>query len=317
MPLMVVTYNTLPPNLLMGFNENCEVLNTAEANRAKKKMTCRRPGAEPWAVFRFHYRTPQAIIEIGMETTFDNTWRKNEGKDPVKLAIPELPHLLVTPKPTKGDGEGSFDRQSSLVSSPAVPKTPTTCTKQEHTPMARSLSASRPTINLQHPEATTMKMEGNTSISHPHQFSSGMPSSSVPNLFEGNKATEIMDETQQVPISLKRRADLTPPQSPALKLSKNMTLDSLPSHPLSPTPILSQSPLSKRSSDAHRRIKQARLKRTELAIKHKEVEESLSPFLREIEELERLAVAEEQQTANEEDHLQDTVDLLRSFQTRG
>jgi hypothetical protein len=51
------TYKMMAPDFKMGFEENCAILDNRTANRQKKHMDMKRPGDEPWAIFRFHYRS--------------------------------------------------------------------------------------------------------------------------------------------------------------------------------------------------------------------------------------------------------------------
>lgn len=53
----VETYKDLPPQFHMTFEKNCSALDGRKANGEKKKVYAKRPGTEPWAIFRFHYRS--------------------------------------------------------------------------------------------------------------------------------------------------------------------------------------------------------------------------------------------------------------------
>jgi hypothetical protein len=50
-------YRRIEPTLRMEFEENCAPLDKSKANRKQRRMGARRPGTEPWAIFRFHYRS--------------------------------------------------------------------------------------------------------------------------------------------------------------------------------------------------------------------------------------------------------------------
>ena len=50
-------YYKIAPQHMMKFEENCVTLDNRQANKAKRAMNSKRPGAEPWAIFRFHYRS--------------------------------------------------------------------------------------------------------------------------------------------------------------------------------------------------------------------------------------------------------------------
>lgn len=53
----LATYKDVPPQFYMTFETNCSTLDGAKATRERKKVYARRPGKEPWAIFRFHYRS--------------------------------------------------------------------------------------------------------------------------------------------------------------------------------------------------------------------------------------------------------------------
>jgi hypothetical protein len=53
----VASYKDVVPQFQMAFEKNCSTLDGFRANREKKKVNAKRPGKEPWAVFRFHYRS--------------------------------------------------------------------------------------------------------------------------------------------------------------------------------------------------------------------------------------------------------------------
>jgi hypothetical protein len=55
--LRVATYKLLPPTLQMTFEKDMKPLEGRQLNQEKRKMEARRPGTEPWATFRFHYRS--------------------------------------------------------------------------------------------------------------------------------------------------------------------------------------------------------------------------------------------------------------------
>jgi hypothetical protein len=51
------TYNKIVPTFRMAFEENCASLEKTKASRELLQMEARRPGTEPWAIFRIHYRS--------------------------------------------------------------------------------------------------------------------------------------------------------------------------------------------------------------------------------------------------------------------
>jgi hypothetical protein len=50
-------YQQIEPTFRMVFEENCSSLENNKLTREQRRMAARRPGTEPWAVFRFHYRS--------------------------------------------------------------------------------------------------------------------------------------------------------------------------------------------------------------------------------------------------------------------
>lgn len=51
-----VTYARIAPSFQMTFETNVAPMEKPKANKEKKHMEAARPGTEPWAIFRFHYR---------------------------------------------------------------------------------------------------------------------------------------------------------------------------------------------------------------------------------------------------------------------
>jgi hypothetical protein len=52
-----ISYKLLPPTFRMTFERNAALLDNVNANREKRRIDATRPGTEPWAIFRFHYRS--------------------------------------------------------------------------------------------------------------------------------------------------------------------------------------------------------------------------------------------------------------------
>jgi hypothetical protein len=79
-------YRRIEPTLRMEFEENCAPLDKSKANREQRRMGARRPGTEPWAIFRFHYRsegefsswliTFQLLIGLQRQSLY-TTWSKH------------------------------------------------------------------------------------------------------------------------------------------------------------------------------------------------------------------------------------------------
>ncbi|KAF2630893.1 hypothetical protein BU25DRAFT_455948 [Macroventuria anomochaeta] len=137
----VASYKDVPPQFHMTFEKNYSTLDGARGNRERRKVYAKRPGNEPWAIFRFHYRTkgmfqlpnrevaltvvPESILDKKMELTFDPADKAFTKKEPHALELEPVPTLLLGSKPAgKNDGENSV-----RTSSPAPPDTPATPTK--------------------------------------------------------------------------------------------------------------------------------------------------------------------------------------------
>lgn len=61
------SYKDVPPQFHMIFEENSATLEGASGSREKGKMNRKRPGAQPWAIFRFHYRTEGKLTNRGQQ----------------------------------------------------------------------------------------------------------------------------------------------------------------------------------------------------------------------------------------------------------
>lgn len=51
------SYKLIPPSFQMMFDKNSTPIDSMRISREQRKMASLRPGAEPWAIFRFHYRS--------------------------------------------------------------------------------------------------------------------------------------------------------------------------------------------------------------------------------------------------------------------
>ncbi|KAJ4984490.1 hypothetical protein SVAN01_10042 [Stagonosporopsis vannaccii] len=121
----VATYKDVPPQFHMKFEKNCSTLDVRKAKGERKKIYSNRPGTEPWAIFRFHYRTEESIIDQNMGLTFDPTDKSNAKKEAHTLDLEPVPMLLLGSRPaSRHDGESSM-----RTSSPPPPDTPLTPVK--------------------------------------------------------------------------------------------------------------------------------------------------------------------------------------------
>lgn len=51
-------FKTIRPTLQMAFEQDSAILDSNSITRKQRKIDQPRPGKGPWAIFRFHYRTP-------------------------------------------------------------------------------------------------------------------------------------------------------------------------------------------------------------------------------------------------------------------
>lgn len=66
-------YKDIAPQYQMTFEKNCSTLEGSKANREKKKINAKRPGTEPWAIFRFHYRSKGEFHRLELKITLTST----------------------------------------------------------------------------------------------------------------------------------------------------------------------------------------------------------------------------------------------------
>ncbi|KAH5259740.1 hypothetical protein HBI71_114180 [Parastagonospora nodorum] len=125
------TYKLIAPTYQMDFEKNAAPLEDGELKREHRKMNTKRPGTEPWAIFRFHYRSKDAIIEYKLGRTYDP--RSKDKPEPYTLNLEPVPPLSVGIKPQKDDGTSSTHTSSPA---PDVPLTPTNAPQKG--PVAKS-----------------------------------------------------------------------------------------------------------------------------------------------------------------------------------
>jgi hypothetical protein len=51
------SYKLLPPTFRTTFERNCAPLDRLKTGLQQRRVNASRPGTEPWAIFRFHYRS--------------------------------------------------------------------------------------------------------------------------------------------------------------------------------------------------------------------------------------------------------------------
>lgn len=148
----VVSYKDVPPQFHLTFEKNCSTLDNAKGNRERRKVYGKRPGSEPWAIFRFHYRSKgkihvsgrrvtltiilESILDNKMELSFDPTDKAFAKKEPHALEFEPVPMLLLGSKPAgKNDGDESVRTTSSVPGD--APSTPTNGAKKPQSAQVR------------------------------------------------------------------------------------------------------------------------------------------------------------------------------------
>ncbi|KAF1914952.1 hypothetical protein BDU57DRAFT_308819 [Ampelomyces quisqualis] len=114
------SFKLVPPTFNMVFEKNSAPLEKHKSNKEFRKMVSKRPGTEPWAVFRFHYRSQEAITAQALKMTYDPTSKTQ--LEPHTLDLEPVPSLFVGAKPD-GDDEDDSTRTSPVAPSD-VPTTP-------------------------------------------------------------------------------------------------------------------------------------------------------------------------------------------------
>ena len=58
------SYKKVPPTLKMSLEENIAPLEGTQPGLHKRRADAKRPGPEPWAIFRFHYRSEGQLLKL-------------------------------------------------------------------------------------------------------------------------------------------------------------------------------------------------------------------------------------------------------------
>ncbi|KAF3034680.1 hypothetical protein E8E12_004042 [Didymella heteroderae] len=121
---LVANFKDVAPQFQMAFEKNCSILEVGKNKREKKKVHAKRPGTEPWAIFRFHYRTKDSIEANKMQMSFDATEKAPAKQEAHPLELDSVPPLVLGTKPAgKNDGDNSVRTSSPPPAD--MPSTPT------------------------------------------------------------------------------------------------------------------------------------------------------------------------------------------------
>ncbi|RAR15926.1 hypothetical protein DDE83_000723 [Stemphylium lycopersici] len=191
-----VHYKRIPPTFQLDIEKNSAPLGKPADNGHRKKMNQSRPGKEPWGIFRFHYRSKEALDEHRLICTYDPL--SKEITEPRVLSLEPVPRLEVGAKPPK-DEEDTSTRSSS----PFPPATPCAPAKS----VDRSRKSSTPAKIPLDPKASltatkmssTMEQSVSTFPGKITESNSGNPTSPTPR--EGNTEEGFQVKTSAKPAA--------------------------------------------------------------------------------------------------------------------
>ncbi|KAL6708696.1 hypothetical protein ACN47E_002392 [Coniothyrium glycines] len=333
----IAHYKLIAPSLQMTFETNTAPLDSSKVRSEQRKIDAPRPGNEPWAVFRFHYRSRDAIELQKLERSYDP--KVKETSEARTLALEEVPSLAVGTKPNKQDDDTST-RASSLP--PDRPSTPQLGLLEDLIPPAKA-SSSKPaetdgktldttkTSNVNSDRATNTVSNSKpdekpvaisvTKPGVPPKPAAARTSSNLIN--DGSKKTKGT-AVENTTSAKKRPNHLTNIGTPESKRTK---LDVSPLTPISPvklsriessSPCPRPMPIERQVAEQRKRLQELRQKRRATAKKQSTIDKQLSPYKKQMaEELDRLnKELEEEEAACEEDeqHYTASVSLLKEFE---
>jgi len=134
-----VSYKVIPPTFGMSFETNAALLEDRQPSLQQRKVDAKRPGTEPWAIFRFHYRSQGEFVRHHSRTlclhgcseeistreikmTYDPN--SKEKPKPHTLFLNPVPTLQLGEKPCKNDGDALSRSSSSSPMPSGKPSTP-------------------------------------------------------------------------------------------------------------------------------------------------------------------------------------------------
>ncbi|KAF2650841.1 hypothetical protein K491DRAFT_761458 [Lophiostoma macrostomum CBS 122681] len=259
-------YSSIVPQFTMTFDKDVQALDKTKSAAWQRKMQAKRPGDKPWAIFRFHYRTKQSILENELEPSFCAADKKYDS--PYTLEIEELPMLDIPQKPAKaGESEEASTRHSSPAASVAetLPKSTAEARERSSSPQTTVDATEEERAQLMRnfvdspPKALLMPPPSSTGVVHQKVTDDGSEDTTGKDVVKstettitekidhGNTSTTTIttastttNTTLTAPSTpTKRTAELTPPNSPLSKRAKPSPL-SLP--PISPQAFSLSSP---------------------------------------------------------------------------
>ncbi|KAI4663576.1 uncharacterized protein J4E78_003992 [Alternaria triticimaculans] len=335
-----VGYNRIAPIFRMSFEKDTTPLEDNQSKIYQRRADAKRPGTEPWAIFRFHYRTEAEILEENMSMSFDPD-DKDIGEAHTLMLEP-LPPLTIGAKPlSKNDGDAS-----SRSESPMLPNTPAK-SAQPIPKISSPIKKPGPPPNPS--EATTMsspKDKAQTATPEAPSVPTADMTAKVPCLPESStkpanahaeKSVAVAKATTKKPINTtngQKKSDTPPVAVIPVKRSSTTTSGITPPEPkrtmLTPTPTLPiAQPVVPRSStpktlsierqlaDQRKKLEDMRKMRMETAKKQAEIDEQMGPYKQRMaEELDRLnqeLIEMESAYTEEAEHYNASVEVLQEF----
>ncbi|KAL1793368.1 hypothetical protein ACET3X_008350 [Alternaria dauci] len=145
-----VSYKVIPPTSRMSFETNAALLEDRQPSLQQRRADAKRPDTEPWAIFRFHYRSQEDILAQNMKMSHDPNSRKKA--EPRTLFLNPVPPLQLGDRPRKNDGDASSRSSSPMPSSkPSTPVRSAQPTSRIFIP-----TEEKPRPNSNSTDATTM-----------------------------------------------------------------------------------------------------------------------------------------------------------------
>ncbi|KAJ4344592.1 uncharacterized protein N0V89_012336 [Didymosphaeria variabile] len=294
------TYKTIAPEFMIEFEKNVQELDKKASKAWNKKLTARRPSKEPWAIFRFHYRSKEAIEAQEMELSY-NPKTKGKGTEPHILDLDLLPPLLVGAKPVQPNDGASTRADSSTP----VPDTPLTLAspfiQRRPSPPPSPLAQRHPPVEDAPSEATVVEeplekpdtavveepaeKEGND-IEKTEELSKPIKSAHATPIIATTPITTPVPVAPMLPAAL----STTHPAAPALTVKRPLAA------PLSTLPEPKRTK-SLTITETRRQLKAVKARRDAIVKKRRDLDSELEPYMAQMaREQEKLAKELEEET---------------------
>ncbi|KAF2105260.1 hypothetical protein BDV96DRAFT_655798 [Lophiotrema nucula] len=340
----------IPAQTYLRFEKNSTILDKNQANRYLKHARSKRPGKQEWAVFRFHYRSKESILEKNLSLTFvdkDKSFNKKPAHE-LHIEKVDMDALRTPAKAEEDDEEESTARSFSQgltmspgPSSPAASHAPksalsTVTTTQPSTLMASSMLDSP---NLKSSEFTQQALCKPTHTEVIGQLFAKENEAAIP--MSAAETAPAPPEKPDSPVSIfgngstsstvdaKRLPDASRSSSPPSKRTKSTSPSAFSASgtdgitPKASATYQTKPPISieRQLADARRRTAKAKEDRKRLADKQAAVDKQLEPYRvrmkAELERIQKEAQEFEDLKRQEEERLAESLALLKGFQSAG